>query len=136
MVDTGGRKETDHSRVPWAPPAGEAEGDAGRNGVRTGIGWHRPTRQEEGRRTEPSVLKQYGARAHPNSGAGKIPFDGSNEEAVIEVKDAVRSHTISHAYLRRLRKEAAGAGKQGIYVIKFPDMILECRILPIPRDMR
>ena len=97
------------------------------------MGWQRRTRQQEGRHSEKAVLKRYGAKAHPNSGAGSIPFDGSTQHSVIEVKDAVSTFRLDVKYLRRLRTAAGRQGKQGILVVKFPGMLVECRILP-PRS--
>lgn len=95
------------------------------------MGWKRRTRQQEGRHSEAKILKRYGAKAHPNSGAGSIPFDGSTQHSVIEIKDAVKTYRMDHTYLRRLRTVAGRSGKQAILVVKFPDMIVECRILPL-----
>lgn len=47
------------------------------------------------------------------------------------MKDAAKTFRLEHAYLRRLRTAAARAGKQGVIVVQFPDMVVECRILPL-----
>lgn len=94
------------------------------------MGWERRTRQQEGRYSEKAILKHYDARTHPNSGAGSIPFDGSTDDEIIEVKDAAKTFRLDLTYLRRLRAEAAKSGKQGVIVVKFPGMLVECRILP------
>jgi hypothetical protein len=133
-VDSGRRRETPTTGVPWAPPVGGAKETAARNSGRSGLGWKRTTRQQEGRDSEKGILQHYGAKAHPNSGAGSIPFDGSTGEAVIEVKDAAKTFRLDLTYLKRLRREAARSGKQGVLVVKFPGMLVECRILP-PRKI-
>ena len=78
--------------------------------------------------TEKQTLKREGARAHPNSGAGSIKYDGSREDAVIEVKDAERSHTLSRTYLMSLFKTAARQGKDAVLIIEFPDLTVEAHI--------
>jgi len=74
-----------------------------------------------------------GARAHPNSGAGRIKFDGSDDETVIEVKDARKSFTLNAAYLLDLFKVAARQGKSAVLVVNFPTIIATITITKKPR---
>lgn len=67
-------------------------------------------------------------RGHPNSGAGKIKFDGSDEDCVMEVKDASKSYTLNRTYLESLFKTAAKQGKEAILIVEFPDLIVEAKI--------
>lgn len=70
--------------------------------------------------TEAKVLRERGARAHPGSGSGKIQFDGSTDDEVIEVKEAAKSFTLSLLYLRRLFDNATRQGKGARMVVRFP----------------
>lgn len=90
------------------------------------------TRQVEGRQTEARILKMRGARVHPNSGAGHIKDDGSDEHRLYEVKDARKTHTIKADELRALFVRAVRQNKQGIYLVYFSDcdFTLECRLIP------
>ena len=78
--------------------------------------------------TEKQTLRREGARAHPNSGAGSIKYDGSREDAVIEVKDAERSFSLSRKYLMSLFKNAARQSKDAMLIVEFPDLTAEIRI--------
>lgn len=60
-----------------------------------------------------------GARPHPNSGAGKIKWDASTDQALIEVKEASKSHTVTGALLEKLFRDAVRQNKTAHYVIKF-----------------
>ena len=60
-----------------------------------------------------------GARAHPGSGSGPIRHDGSTEDALVEVKDAAKSITLSAAYLEGLRRRAVQQGKRATLVVEF-----------------
>lgn len=92
----------------------------------TGPGWQRPPRwkaatpQEAGRRDESRVLKEWGAKAHPGSGSGFIPFDGSTDDAVVEVKHAKSNFRLSRPYVQRLWQQSARRGKRAILVLRFP----------------
>jgi hypothetical protein len=92
--------------------------------------WNKPSRSVEGRITERKILKARGAKVHPISGAGKIKDDGSDSEAVYEVKDAVKTYTIKASEMRGLRRRAVMQGKQGVLLIKFPGFVMECFIKP------
>lgn len=67
-------------------------------------------------------------KAHPNSGAGTIKYDGSNDDVVMEVKDASKSFTLSRSYLLSLFKNAARQGKEAILVVEFPDLTVRATI--------
>lgn len=67
-------------------------------------------------------------KGHPNSGAGKIKYDGSNEDCVMEVKDAAKSYTLNRTYLDSLFKNAARQGKEAVLIVEFPDLVVEARI--------
>lgn len=98
---------------------GEAEGVA--------LPWKPRSRQEQGRKTEAKVVK-IGLRAHPNSGAGSIKYDASDDETLVEVKDANKSYTLNAAYLEDLFKTAARQNKTAVMVVKFPNIIIEAII--------
>ena len=106
---------------------GATAGDSG-SGSSLNLPWKPRSRQEEGRKTEKGTLKRYGVRGHPNSGAGKIKYDGSNDECVMEVKDAAKSFTLNRTYLDSLFKNAARQGKEAVLIVEFPDLVVEARI--------
>ena len=65
---------------------------------------------------------------HPGSGSGKIAFDGSTEDELIECKTAERVHTLSAAYIARLFKTAIRQGKTPRMIVEFPDYTLNITI--------
>lgn len=67
-------------------------------------------------------------KAHPNSGAGKIKYDGSNDDCVMEIKDAAKSFTLNRVYLDSLFKAAARQGKEAVLIVEFPDLVVEATI--------
>ena len=67
-------------------------------------------------------------KGHPNSGAGKIKYDGSDDDCVMEVKDAAKSFTLNRTYLESLFKNAARQGKEAVLVVEFPDLVVEAVI--------
>jgi hypothetical protein len=83
--------------------------------------WQPRSRSMEGMQTEKQIVKKKGGRVHPRSGAGKIKDDGSNDEEVMEVKDAKRSHTLKVSELNALFKRAAQQGKEARYLVYFSD---------------
>lgn len=107
--------------------AGATAGDSG-SGSSISLPWTPRTRQEDGRATEKKVLKRYGVKGHPNSGAGKIKYDGSDDDCVMEVKDAAKSFTLNRTYLESLFKNAARQGKEAVLVVEFPDLVVEAVI--------
>ena len=124
----GSHKKRKAKEVPWArglPESGGGEGIATPSRTQR---WSKPTRQVQGRISEKKILKEIGAKIHPNSGAGRTKEDGHSEEELIEVKDALKSFTLNAKDLNMTRKRAAQQGKQGMWLIKFPGFILECRI--------
>ena len=65
-------------------------------------------------------------RQHPNSGAGRMKYDMSDDDTLLEMKDANKSFTISAAYVEDLFRVATRQGKQAVLVIKFGnDIIIE-----------
>jgi hypothetical protein len=88
------------------------------------VPWKDRTPQEEGRRHERAELRRRGARQHPNSGAGPIKRDGSDDEWLYEVKLANRTHTVNGADLYALLTQAARESKQGRYVITFANGVV------------
>lgn len=103
-------------------------GEDAESSIASTLPWKPRTRQEQGRQTEKATLKRRGAKGHPNSGAGSIKYDGSTQEEVIEVKDAVKSFTLNRDYLMSLFKHAARQSKQAVLVVEFPDLTVEARI--------
>lgn len=71
---------------------------------------------------EKRVAKDEGIRLHPNSGSGHIKFDGSDDDRVVEIKDAVRSFTLNANYLMGLFKNAARESKEAVLIIDFPEI--------------
>lgn len=90
--------------------------------------WSPRTRQEEGRKTERKVVRDRGGRVHPNSGAGHIKDDGSSDTELIEVKDAIKSHTIKASDLFALFRRAAKQSKDPVYVIQFRDHSIRAEV--------
>lgn len=124
-----GYDEREASETPWK--RGIPGSDAGGESIdSTRTKWSPPSRQQQGRSTEKKILRSIGARQHPNSGAGKIKEDGSTEEELVEVKDALKSFTLKAVDLNTSRRRAAQQGKQAMWLIQFPGFILECRIKP------
>ncbi len=122
-------EQEERKKVPWTrgiPGTGGGEQTKGTS--RTRPAWSAPTRQVQGRRSEKKILKDRGAKIHPNSGAGKIKDDGSTSEEIIEVKDANKTFTVNAKDIRALRSRASQQGKQGVLIIKFPGFQMECRI--------
>ena len=107
--------------------SGDDRTDEG-DGSSLGLPWKPRSRQEDGRATEKKVLKRHGVRGHPNSGAGKIKYDGSDEDRVVEVKDAAKSFTLNRTYLDALFKNAAKQSKQAVLIVEFPDLTVEAII--------
>lgn len=90
--------------------------------------WSRPSASVKGRQVETRILKDRGSKAHPNSGAGRIKWDGSDEESVIEVKDAKESYQVKKTLLRDLHKEASRQGKAAILIINMGEYQIEAII--------
>lgn len=90
--------------------------------------WKAMTPQVKGRKVESKAAKRYGATLHPGSGSGGIKFDMSNEESVIEHKDALKSYTVNVKYIAGIFKNAVQQDKQPVLIIQFPDYVLECVI--------
>lgn len=95
--------------------------------------WKVRSRQEDGRSTERKVANRERIRLHPNSGAGKVKFDGSDDDRVVEIKDAVKSYTLNAAYLLDLFRTAARQGKEAHMIVEFPDITATIIITKKPR---
>ena len=81
--------------------------------------WKVRSRSQQGLQTEEQIVKKRGGRVHPRSGAGSIKDDGSTEETVFEVKDAVKTHTIKSTDLNTLFRRAVQQGKDAEYIVYF-----------------
>ena len=93
-----------------------------------GLGWSTTSPQQAGRDSEAKTLKALGARQHPNSGAGRIKYDGSTDTAIVELKEAARSYQLRSSYVEDLFRHAARQGKDATLVVRFPDYMVTCRI--------
>ena len=61
------------------------------------------------------------------SGAGSIKWDGSDDDYLIEVKDAQQRHQIDSYLLEGLWRDAIKQGKEPLYIIKFKNgMVAKC----------
>lgn len=81
------------------------------------------SRQVQGRRTEKQVAKELGARLHPNSGAGRIKEDASDEDYLYEIKDANKVFTLNAADLMTSFVRAVRQGKDSVWFIRFTNGI-------------
>lgn len=86
------------------------------------------TRQVEGRKSEVRQAKKYKVRIHPNSGAGHIKDDASNENEIYEFKDVAKTHQLSGSALDGLFRRAVRQGKTAKYVILFQEAGIEAVI--------
>jgi hypothetical protein len=82
----------------------------------------------DGMASEAQIAKKRGARVHPRSGAGNIKWDASDEETIYEMKDAMKSHTLSGALLEKLFLDATRQGKEAVYTVYFTEFDLSCDI--------
>jgi hypothetical protein len=82
--------------------------------------WRKPTPQENGRIQETRIVKSRGGRPHPGSGSGRIRFDGSSEDEVIEAKTAAKTFAMNRSYIATLYDVAVRQGKEPVLVIEFP----------------
>jgi hypothetical protein len=89
--------------------------------IETGLGLpYKPrTRQQQGRYSEKTQAKKHGVRLHPNSGAGRIKEDASDETRVVEFKDASKSFTLNGADLLGTFQRAVRQGKDSVWIITF-----------------
>lgn len=95
--------------------------------------WSVPTRQVQGRQTERELLTKRGKRVHPNSGAGRIKYDGSDDDEVIEVKDAAKGFRLVGRDLLQFHQHAAREGKDAVWYITFEGLdgwVAEVRLVP------
>ena len=93
-----------------------------------GLGWGATSPQQAGRDSEAKTLKALGARQHPNSGAGRIKYDGSTDAEIIELKESARSYQLRASYIEDLYRYAARQGKDATLIVRFPDYMVTCRI--------
>lgn len=114
-------------RIAWSARNSDEEGPS-RKGKKAG--WQRKSRSQEGLAEEREIIKKRGGRSHPRSGAGNIKWDGSDEDALYEIKDVMTSHALSGSYLEKLFMDAVRQGKEAIYIVKFrkAGIRVECRI--------
>lgn len=83
--------------------------------------WQVPSPQQNGRQAERQMAKDRGARLHPMSGAGSEKNDFSTEDAVFEVKNVQKTHTIKGKDLENLFVNAAKQNKEAVYLVHFED---------------
>ena len=62
------------------------------------------------------------------SGAGSIKWDGSDEDALYEIKSAVKSFTLKGTLLRDLFTDAARQSKSSVLIVTFSEYDLVARI--------
>jgi len=90
--------------------------------------WAKRTPQTRGRETEKRIMKKAGGRSHPNSGSGGIKWDGSTDDALVEIKEAGKTHAVGGRMLSDLLSAANAQGKDAYYVIQFPGIRLTGKI--------
>jgi hypothetical protein len=101
--------------------------------VTTDLPYKNLSRQQEGRLSEKKAAKNRGARLHPNSGAGHIKHDFSDDETLYEHKDAGKGYRLTAKEMNELHIRAYRQGKQGLFIIKFENGTeVECRISRMP----
>jgi len=78
------------------------------------------------------MLRKRGARLHPNSGAGHVKWDGSDEDFLYEIKDTRKSFSLTGSLLRSLFRDAVRQGKQPRLLVRFSeyDLVAEISITP------
>lgn len=77
------------------------------------------TPQVKGRKTEKKIARAEGARLHPNSGAGRIKEDASDDNRLIEIKEAGKTHTLSAKELEVSWRRAVHQNKTSVRILKF-----------------
>lgn len=106
----------------WSSPSGyDNDYRSPRSYPAVVVPYEKESPQAAGRRRESGILKRLGAKAHPGSGSGKISFDGSTSEEIIEVKTAEKVFSLQAAYIKRLFNTAVRQGKQPKLVLQFPE---------------
>ena len=88
-----------------------------------GLPYKPRTPQQQGRYREREQARKHGVRLHPNSGAGRIKEDASNDEKVVEFKEANKSFTLNAADLLGTFQRAVRQGKDSVWVIAFANGI-------------
>lgn len=94
------------------------------------VPWTPRTPQQEGIRVEKEELRKRGIRPHPGSGSGNIRYDGHDDESIIEVKNAKKSYTMNHRYLRTLMDHAIRQNKTARFEVHFPGFTAYVVLLP------
>lgn len=129
--------EKDHSLPPWAQvhseertPSGERDtGVQGGEETPISLPWSaKETRQVQGIRTEKDWLRNRGARRHPNSGAGKIKWDGSDQDCLYEIKDSSKTFSLTRALVVKLHRDAISQSKAPVLIVRFGDYEVRCLI--------
>lgn len=70
------------------------------------------------------MIKAEGLRGHSQSGAGRVyKHDGSDDERLVEIKNAEKVHSLDASYLAGLWKRATMQGKQAEYLVHFDNGI-------------
>ena len=88
-----------------------------------GLPYDKHTPQVAGRINEKRMARDRGARLHPNSGAGNVKDDASDEDNLYEFKTANKTYTLKSLELRTLLTRAARVDKEARFVIEFADGI-------------
>lgn len=68
------------------------------------------------------ILRDRGMKPHPGSGSGSIAFDGSDDEVLMEIKDANKSFTLIGKYVLRFWQTATRQKKRPVMVVYFSDI--------------
>ena len=77
------------------------------------------------------MAKSYGARPHPNSGAGTIKEDASSATEVLSFKTTgAKGHRITVEEMLLLLKRAQRMDKEPLYVLDFIEHGLRVEIRP------
>ena len=102
---------------------GDPADSTGDTGSDLGLPYKPKTRQVQGRVTEKKILRDRGARQHPNSGAGRIKEDGSDEDYLYEIKDANKGFLMIGRDLLTSWGRAVRQGKEAVWIITFANGI-------------
>lgn len=118
-------REQKSARIPWLA---RKESEAAEQAERSSPRWRSPTRQQQGIATEKKLLKERGAKVHPRSGAGSIKEDGSDDEFLYEVKDAMKQFSLRGDSLRTSFVRATRQGKEAVWLVYFTEAGLTAEI--------
>lgn len=67
-------------------------------------------------------------RSHPGSGSGRIKLDGSDDETVVEWKEARESFTLKRSLVATIWRQAIGHRKTPVIVVEYPGYRVTMRI--------